>query len=140
MRLFIDSSVLFAMCYSKTGGARELMRLAIRDRVYLFVSDYVLEETATTLEEKAAHKLVLFDYIRRRDVWHIVNADRDEVIAAMGVTTDKLDVPIVAAAKKASVDALLSFDRKHLHTRAVVDFIGAVVTTPDMILKQIQAK
>ena len=53
------------------------------------------------MNEKAAHKFVLFNYIRRRAVWRTVNPSRDDVITAMGVTADKLDMPIVAAAKKA---------------------------------------
>jgi predicted nucleic acid-binding protein len=137
MRVFIDSSVLFAMCYSKTDGARELVRRTIRSEIDLCVSEYVFAETQTTLEEKIPHKLTFFDYLQSRDFWQLIQPSKADIIAALDVTIDRFDVPIVAAAKLAHVDALASFDRKHLHTSRVERFIGARVMTPEGILKSL---
>ena len=53
MRLFVDSSVLFGMCISRTGATRELVKLAFRQRLSLEVSDYDFEETHDSLRIKA---------------------------------------------------------------------------------------
>ncbi|MCL4507707.1 MAG: hypothetical protein M1140_17060 [Chloroflexi bacterium] len=45
----------------------------------------------------------------------------------------------MAAARKAGVDALVTFDRRGLIRPSVADYIGAVVATPSQILKQIKA-
>ncbi len=139
MRLFVDSSILFSACYSKTGGARELIRLAIKGQVDLFVSDYVFAETEMNLADGASRGLGVFQYLRTRDFWHMVTVTKLEVVAAIDAVADKFDGPIVAAAKSARVDYLLSFDRKHLHTHAVEAFVGSPVATPETVLKKIKA-
>ena len=70
----------------------------------------------------------------------MVNATSDQVKAAMGEVTDRDDAPIIAAAKAAGVDVLLSFDRKHLHTRAVERFIDAPVLLPAAVLKKLKTE
>jgi predicted nucleic acid-binding protein len=139
MRLFVDSSILFSACYSKTGGARELIRLAIKGQVELFASDYVFAETELNLSESTPHALTAFHYIKAREFWRVVTVSRDDVSAAIGAVADKFDAPIVAAAKAANVDFLLSFDRKHLHTHKVEAFIGMPVTTPGIVLRRIRS-
>ncbi len=139
MRLFIDSSVLFSACHSRTGGARELIRLAIKNQVELFISDYVLVESERHLSRDTQHALAVFHYVKNRDFWRMVTITREQVAEAIGVTADKFDAPIVAAARAAKVDYLLSFDRKHLYTRSVETFIGSAVATPETVLKTIKA-
>lgn len=139
MRLFVDSSVLFAMCISRTGAARELVKLAFRQRLSLVVSDYVFEETHDSLRIKAERGLPVFTFLRQHPVWSIVNPTRDDVAMAIGVTQDPFDAPIIAAAKRAHVDALVSFDRKHLHTSAVRDYLGRDVLTPADVLRRMRA-
>jgi predicted nucleic acid-binding protein len=138
MRLFLDSSILFSACYSSTGGARELIRLAIKGKVELFVSDYVFAETEMNLADTASRGMPAFLYLKKRDFWNVVNATNAQVAAATGAVTDKYDAPIIAAAKAAGVDTLLSFDRKHLHTRAVEKFIDAPVLLPAAVLKRLK--
>ena len=47
---------------------------------------------------------------------------------------------IVAGAKKAKIDALISFDRKHLHKRTVEHYIGAPIITAGDALARIRAQ
>lgn len=139
MRLFVDSSILFSACYSKTGGARELIRLAIKGQVELYVSDYVFAETELNLANRVTRGLDIFRYLRTRDFWRMVIVTKPEIVAAIDAVADRFDAPIIAAAKAAKVDYLLSFDRKHLHTSAVEAFIGSPVATPETVLKTIKA-
>lgn len=139
MRAFVDSSILFSACYSRTGGARELVRLAIKNQIVLCVSDYVFAESEMNLIDTAPRAIPVFRYLRSRSFWHVVDVPSDAVVAALKVVSDRFDAPIVAAAKLAGVDYLLSFDRKHLHTRAVELFIGAPVRTPEAVLRHVRA-
>ena len=140
LRLFIESSAFFAMCDSPPGASRELFRLALRGQVQLVTSHYALQETEIHLIGKRTQRsVVAFHYISRRPHWTIIDPTREEVIAAIPTTPDIADAPIVAAAKKAGVDAPVTFDRRHLIRQSVADYIGAVVTTPDQIVKRVRA-
>ena len=50
-RLFLDSSVLFAAAYPRTGHARDLVLMAVRGEITVVVSHLVLEETRRNLAE-----------------------------------------------------------------------------------------
>jgi predicted nucleic acid-binding protein len=128
------------MCISAKGAARELIRLAIRQQVKIVTSAYVFDETEINLTEKSPRSLPTYRYIRSRAFWTLVEATRKEAAAAEGATPDVFDTPIVAAAKKAKVDALVTFDRKHLIRPSVADYIGAAVATPDQVLKRVRAE
>ena len=71
-------------------------------------------------------------------IWKKVAFTKEELLMALFVCPDPDDAPILAAAKKAKVDALVSFDRKHLHTKAVEAYIGAPVITAGDALKLLQ--
>ena len=139
LTVFVDSSVLFAMCASATGAARELAKRAVRGRVTLAISDYVFEETETHLVEKAPRALRAFRYLQKRPFWLVVEVTRREVTTAEPVTSDVFDAPIVAAAKKVRADVLVTFDRRHLLNQRVASYIGGVVVTPGQLLKTLRA-
>ena len=44
IRIFMDSSTLFAAVLSSTGAARELVRLAANDEIHLVISEDVITE------------------------------------------------------------------------------------------------
>ena len=64
IRVFIDSSVLYAAALSATGPARELILRGIRGECDLVISPLVLEETERNLEDKAPHALGPFGAFR----------------------------------------------------------------------------
>jgi hypothetical protein len=69
-----------------------------------------------------------------------VEATRQEAQVAQGATHDLYERPIVAADKKAQVDALVTFDRKHLLQPSVAAYIGALVCRPDEALRRVRAQ
>ncbi len=138
LKLFLDSSVLVAMCLSAKGAARELVRLAIRSHVKLVTSAYAFDETEISLSEKVPTALPAYRYLRSRHFWILVEATSKEATAAEGFTADVFDAPIVAAAKKARADALVTFDRKHLITQPVADYIGGLVCRPNEALRRVR--
>lgn len=129
MRFFIDSSALFAMADSSQGAAREILRYSLVGSAELVLSDFVLEETQAKLTRKKPRAVEILYQIQRLNLWQIVNPSEDEIRIALDYVCDPDDAPIIAAARKAKVDALISFDRKHLHTKVVASFVGAPTLT-----------
>lgn len=138
-KVFVDTSVLFAATYSATGYARDLIRLGLQGKVILVISDDVLEEVKRNLADKAPGKLGVFTSQIEGAIFEVVgDPTRDEVLAAATYTVLK-DAPIVAAAIKAQVDYLVTYDHKHLLDRPeVAEKSGLRIVTPDVVVTAIQ--
>lgn len=131
------------MVRSSRGASYALLEYAqaARPQVELIISDYVILEARDVFtrdgyraEAKALHELV------SRPFWQKVTTSSSEDYEAAPVVSDLDDAPIVAAARKAGVDALVSFDRKHLHTQTIEAYIGAPVMTAGDALAHLRAQ
>lgn len=129
-RLFLDSSVLFSAAYSTRGHAHDLIRMAIRRELTAVVSPLVLTETRRNLADNAPEHLILLDYVLQNVPFEIVQPTRREVVAATKYAALK-DAPIVAAARRARVDFLVTLDKKHLLGRSeLAKYTRAEIVTP----------
>lgn len=135
----MDASAIFSMITSKTGGARELLRLAILEQITLITSTYAFSEVKRAIERHDPSLTHFVDQLQAQSFWLIVNHDPNEIATAKQAVTDPDDAPIIAAAKLAQVDGLISFDRKHLHTKEVEAYINAAVMTPGDALQLIRS-
>ncbi len=104
---------MIAASFSATGASREIVRQAIRGRITLVISNLVLEETEKNLARKAPEVLPAFRRFLDMVPFEIVRATRQGGLDAAQYTAIK-DAPIVAVAKEALVDYLVSLDRRHL--------------------------
>ena len=136
---FIDSSVLFAAALSPTGASHEVLREHIRGQVTLVLSSFVLHETQRNLTRKPPPALpLLLDLVQALSL-ELVNPTPVEVANAATYTFPK-DAPIVAAAKKANVDYLVSLDRKHLvGVPAVAHGSGLTIVLPEDLLAALRS-
>lgn len=118
-RVFVDASVFYSACLSATGASREILIRGVSQELVLVISDVVREETERNLADdhpEVLHALAAFwDLVP----FEIVDPSFEEVEAAASYTKLK-DAPIVAAAKAAGVDYLVSLDRKDLVDNAKV--------------------
>ena len=134
-RIFLDSSVLYAAAFSKTGPARRLILKGLEGSIALAISDLVLEETKRNLTRNAP--LALPSFHRLADLFSpfITNPTKAEVLKAAQIVHLK-DAPIVAAAAKAKAGYLATHDVKHLinHTKAIAAAYGITVITPAELL------
>lgn len=136
--VFVDSSVLFAAMLSSTGSARDLIRLAIRGDIVLCASSYVLREVADNLARKYPSAALTFEEVMQQIDWQMVEPGPEEVWAAAAYTALK-DAPVVAAARKARCDYLVTYDRKHLlEPQEVSRRSGLAIVTPDVVVSTIQ--
>jgi predicted nucleic acid-binding protein len=136
-RIFIDSSVLFSAAYSSKGHSRDLMMLGTAGSVKLFVSDFVLEETRRNLALKQPALKILERIIQVAQI-EVVSASLQLVQEAMKVVVPK-DAPILAAARNARVDMLVSLDKKHLLGHPELEsYLNAPILTPAEAIKRLK--
>jgi len=131
IRFFLDTSVLFAAVHSSTGHARDILKTVESEEVVLITSQYVLAEARRVLIDKSPERYPVFDYLMTTLPWEIVEPTKGQVLAAAKYVEDINDAPIIAAARKAKVQALVTFDRKHLLGKpAIATYLRAQVLTP----------
>jgi predicted nucleic acid-binding protein len=139
-RIFLDSSVLFSAAYSIHGYAHDLILMAIREELTVVTSQLVLAETRRNLSESAPEKLIAFERVVANVPWGFVRPTKREVRAATKVVALK-DAPIVAAARKARVHFLVTFDEKHLLGRPNISkYVRSAVVTPKVAMAHLAHK
>jgi predicted nucleic acid-binding protein len=135
IRIFLDSSVLFSAIYSAKGHSRDLLMMAARDEIIIAISQLVLEETRSSLSDYSPETVVFFDHVIETIPFEYVRPTKRDVIAAAKHTVLK-DAPIIAAAKKARTDFLVTLDKKHLLEKPeLVAFAGIPIVTPKEVLE-----
>jgi uncharacterized protein len=134
-RIFLDSSVLYAAAFSKSGPARRLILKGLEGSIALVISDLVLEETKRNLTKNAPQTLPYFTILADLLSPFIINPTKAQVLKAAQIVHLK-DAPIVAAAAKAKADYLATHDVKHLltHAQAIEEAYGITVIAPAELL------
>ncbi len=136
-RIFLDSSVLFSAAYSIHGHAHDLILMGIRGELTIVTSRLVLEETKRNLFESAPEKSSALDQIVANVHFEFVRPMKRDVLAATKHVALK-DAPIVAAARKAKVDFLVTLDQKHLLNRPdLAKYVRAAIVTPKAAIEQL---
>ena len=139
MRIFIDANVFYAAIYSSTGASRQIILMGIRGEVTLVVSRLILEEVERNLTKKTPETLPLFRQFVDAVPFEIVEPTRREVLEAIEYVVLK-DAPVVAAARRAKVDYLVSLDRKHLVGKPVIeDRSGLKIVLPEQMLSLLRS-
>jgi len=138
IRAFIDASVLIAACYSSSGASREIILQAIRGNASLVISELVIQETERNLANKAPNALPAFHQFLDAVSFEFVRPTKQQILQAAAYIALK-DAPIVAAAKRAQVDYLVSLDRRHLvGLPEVAQKSGLRIVLPNQFLEEIR--
>jgi len=138
IRAFIDASVLFAASLSPTGASREIIRQSVRGQVTLVASKLVYEEVEKNLADKAPEALPAFRQFLDTVPFETVRPTKRQVLQAARYSAFK-DAPMVAAAKRARVDYLVSLDRRHLvGVREVAQRSGLRIVLPSEFLGEVR--
>ena len=138
LRLFFDSSALYAAVLSPSGAAYAILQHAARDKVQVVISQDVIAEVERNLERKAPELASVLTTLLHETIFEVVSSPpQDEVWAAEEYVVQK-DAFIVAAAKHAQVDYLVTFDRKHLiDPPEVAKRSGLKIVTPGDVLEKL---
>ncbi len=135
IRVFLNASVLFSASYSRTGSSRDLLREAIRGNLKIVVSQHVLEEAGRNLAQKASEALPDFRELLTLVAAEIAEKPALEELRRAATYINLKDAPIVAAAAKAKVDYLVTWDRKHfIDDPKVAERSGLMIITPDELM------
>ena len=138
-RLFIDSSVLFSAAHSTRGHSRDLVVMGANGEITIILSDYVLEETRRNLAQLKHPPLDELDEILGHSHIEVVEVNKQAVLDAGKLIVLK-DAPIIAAARIARVDMLVSLDRKHiLNQPRLESYIKASILTPAGAYQKLRA-
>lgn len=119
-RAFIDSSILIAAIGSPSGGSARVLRLAKGKKVKLFVTLEVLRETQFNIAGKFPRgKLLRFLVEVKLAKIKIVPDPTENDKAKWEIITVAKDTHVLAGAKKANADVVLSLHKAHLLTQKV---------------------
>ena len=142
MRFLTQASSLLPVSPPQ-GASSAILHESIQGHVTLVISDTVREETErnlASLPHRADEALPLFQQLLAAIPFALSNPTAEEIAEAATYTFPK-DAPIVAAAKKAGVDYLASFDRKHLvGVPQVAQGSGLTVVLPEELLAAIRGQ
>jgi predicted nucleic acid-binding protein len=135
IRIFIDTSVVFAAMLSERGLARDLMLASARGECEVALSTLVILETRRNLTNKAPRALPYFEDFLARELFQLADPPPD-LVRHVAATIVLKDAPIVAGAIHAGVQAVATYDRKHLLSQAALiqANFAIIVATPESIL------
>jgi predicted nucleic acid-binding protein len=131
VRVFLDTSVLFAAVLSETGGARLILGLGEAQVVQVFVGPQVLHEADGVLERKAPESKVRFALLLDRARVRVAPDPSAEALAqAMAVTAYAPDARVLAEALAMGVDYSVTLDREHFVANPRTAKLPFAVGTP----------
>lgn len=139
LRVFADTSVLFAAVYSATGFAREMVILATKARLQIVLSQDVIDEIERNLKRKAPGAMPAWRALLDAIDPEIIPPPSAELIKAAARYTEPKDAPIIAAALIAGCKHVVTYDRKHLLLRPeVAGESGLEIVTPDVVVRMVR--
>lgn len=131
-RMFLDSSVLFTAVNSPTGGSAKLFTVT---KVRLMTSPVVLAEVERNVKNKLESYHADRFFLLVKQLLIVDQQPDDRIInQARDVIVEK-DAVILAEAKVASCDVLVTLDRKHFLTEEARRFLKPkkILTPKDVI-------
>ncbi|MGH7166606.1 MAG: putative toxin-antitoxin system toxin component, PIN family [Nitrospiraceae bacterium] len=135
-RVFLDTSALIAGLVSHTGAAREVLRAAEAQVVQLVVSRQVLTEAERNVSAKLPVILADYHALLEQIALELVEDPGLEAVREAAVVIHHKDAAILAAAREAEVDYLVSWNTRHFHTETVRAFVRFPILTPGEFLRE----
>lgn len=116
IKVFMDSSVILAGLVSKHGGAYEILILAELGIIIPYISEQVVYEVIRNVEKKIPECIEPFYLLLKTLPFNLVVPTETE-LKKTEFSINPKDAPILAAARIAGVDWLLSLDKHFLQLR-----------------------
>lgn len=136
VKVFLDTSVIFAAVYSETGGSRMILKMAEAKIISIWIGPWVLKEAEAVIERKAPASKSLFALLLDRSHVSICQAaDRQDELLAESIVGYKPDAQVLAEALTINADYFVSLDRKHLIGNPSLTKLPFPVGTPGEFLE-----
>ena len=115
LKVFLDTSALFAAVHSKSGGARLILKLGEMGALSVWVGSWVLKEAQAVLDRKSPGSRRYFALLLDQSRVEVGSEpDEDSLHEARSVIGYEHDAQVVAKAIALRVDYFVSFDRQRL--------------------------
>ncbi len=139
IQVFLDANVYFAGCASPTGASALLLQLALKGRIAVTASRLVLREAERNLRRKRPPKdLEAFHRFLKHAKLRIISTPPESACAKYEGVIHPKDVAVLAAAVAAKAEYLITLDRRHFLTKAVIAHTpGLTLLTPGDFLRGI---
>jgi len=134
-RVFLDTSALIAGIASQTGAAREVLRLAEARLIEPVLSRQVLTEADRNIAAKLPAILDEYHGLLEHLAPMIVEDPSREAVQEAARAIHRNDAPILAAAKQANVDFLVTWNTRDFLTAKVRTWASFPVATPGEFLR-----
>jgi len=129
-RVFLDTSVLIAGLASQTGASAAIRDLGESEELRIVLSRQVLVEADRVLLEKFPHLIARYRQFITNVSPELTDDPPREVVRAAEAVIHPDDAAILAAARHAQVDYLVTLNTKHFLTPKVRAFYAAPIVTP----------
>ena len=133
-RVFLDTSVLIAGLASPTGASAAIRDLGEAEELRLVLSRQVLVEADRVLFRKFPHLIERYRLFIKNVSPELADDPPAHLLQAAEAVIDSDDAPILAAAKQAHVDYLVTLNTKHFLTPKARAFFLAPIVTPGEFL------
>ncbi|MFV2045187.1 MAG: PIN domain-containing protein [Anaerolineales bacterium] len=142
IRIFLDTSVIFAGIWSSKGGGRMLLRLGEAGAISLVTSRLPIQELEGALRNRAPQSLgalaLLLDGSDIAVVGEPAAADRS---AARSLVDHPADADILASAMGGDIEYFVTLDRKHfLDNEKLTHTLAFKIGTPGECLEWIRLR
>jgi predicted nucleic acid-binding protein len=139
LRVFLDTSVLFAAVLSSTGGARKLFHLAEAGVLRLMVGPTVLSEADEVVRSKAmASRPVLAQLLDAGRVETSPAPTEIQVESARQYVQYALDARVLAEAICAEPEWFVTHDKEHFLNRKSESKLAFAIGTPGDLIQSIK--
>lgn len=138
-RVFLDANVLIAGTASQTGASAAILDLGEADELTIVVSRQVLLEADRTLVEKFPQDVARYRAFIKNLSPQLADEPPEAIVQDAAHAIHLNDAPILAAAKQAQVDYLVTLNTRHFMIPRVRAFFPSPVVTPAEFLGAFRA-
>lgn len=134
-RVFLDTSILIAGLASPTGASAAIRDLGEAEELRLVLSRQVLIEADRVLFKKFPHLVERYRLFIKNVSPELADDPPPQAVRATEAVINAADAPILAAAKQAGVDYLVTLNTKHFLVPTVRAFYAEPIVTPGEFLR-----
>lgn len=114
VRVYLDTSALFAAIWSSEGGARMILKLGEVGAIQITISSQILKEIESALRKKAPQALgALALTLDRCNAISLPEPSQELIDECNQFIHHPGDALVLAAARKSELDYFITLDRKH---------------------------
>jgi predicted nucleic acid-binding protein len=138
LKIFVDTDVIISSLISKTGAAHLLLNYV--EKLDLFVSNISAKEAGIVTKRLSLSQSILERMCEERFSTVTLEETIDQLQKKFSrYVLDIDDAHIVAGAKKAQVQFLISYNIKHFKVDALKEDLGIILTTPANMLQYLRS-